>query len=172
MPEKKFDKTVWIKLLLIFIILADAVFIFVNSSQNAETSAGKSGKLVEIILRLTHPDFDSLTESEKTAIFSELDGKIRSAAHFIEYVPIGFCGTLLLLLCLGLSEKSLICSSGVLVFGAIYAISDEIHQGFTDGRASEVGDVILDSCGCLFGIGLAFAVYLLFRSVFRRNKKE
>ena len=41
-----------------------------------------------------------------------------------------------------------------LLIGIIYAISDEIHQMFSDGRTTTILDVFIDSCGVLFGIGI------------------
>lgn len=48
-------------------------------------------------------------------------------------------------------RKALIFS---LFLTVIYAISDEIHQGFTPNRTPYVGDVILDSFGALLAVGL------------------
>ncbi|CDO03276.1 putative integral membrane protein [Oceanobacillus picturae] len=48
-------------------------------------------------------------------------------------------------------SKALIFS---LFLTVIYAISDEIHQGFTPNRTPYVGDVILDSFGALLAVGL------------------
>lgn len=39
-----------------------------------------------------------------------------------------------------------------LLFAIIYAISDEIHQSFTENRTPLLNDVVLDSIGGMFGI--------------------
>ena len=44
-------------------------------------------------------------------------------------------------------RKLLIC----VLFGILYASSDEFHQSFVGGRSPEVRDVCIDSCGVLFG---------------------
>ena len=43
---------------------------------------------------------------------------------------------------------------GVFVFVIMFAITDEIHQGFTSGRVSSVGDVVLDGFGALIALVL------------------
>jgi VanZ family protein len=39
-----------------------------------------------------------------------------------------------------------------LIVGIIYAISDEIHQGFIPGRAAKITDVMIDTMGVAVGI--------------------
>jgi hypothetical protein len=38
------------------------------------------------------------------------------------------------------------------LIGVLYAVSDEIHQTFVPGRAGQLRDVLIDSCGVLAGI--------------------
>lgn len=38
----------------------------------------------------------------------------------------------------------------------LYAISDEVHQLFVDGRGGQVGDVVLDGFGALVGTGVYY----------------
>ncbi len=39
-----------------------------------------------------------------------------------------------------------------------YAITDEIHQGFVEGRHAAISDVLIDSAGVLIAIAVAHAV--------------
>lgn len=39
-----------------------------------------------------------------------------------------------------------------MLVGVIYAISDEIHQMFSRDRTPAIRNVIIDTCGILFGI--------------------
>ena len=41
------------------------------------------------------------------------------------------------------------------VIGTLYAVSDEIHQLFVEGRSCEVRDMLLDSVGVAAGVLLA-----------------
>ena len=38
------------------------------------------------------------------------------------------------------------------VIGTIYAVSDEVHQLFVEGRSCEVRDMLLDSAGVAAGV--------------------
>ncbi|MBN2366711.1 MAG: VanZ family protein [Calditrichaeota bacterium] len=45
-----------------------------------------------------------------------------------------------------------------IVFGSLYALSDEIHQYFVPGRLMSYGDFVADTMGILVGV-LAFKYY-------------
>lgn len=45
----------------------------------------------------------------------------------------------------------------------IYAVSDELHQGFVDGRTPKVMDVVIDTAGGLAGAGFVLLIWLIFR---------
>ena len=38
------------------------------------------------------------------------------------------------------------------VIGTVYAVSDEVHQLFVEGRSCEVRDMLLDSAGVAAGV--------------------
>ena len=78
-----------------------------------------------------------------------LEPIIRKIAHFSEY---GLGGILFL----GFFETFEMSNKKKLIFavilGIIYAISDEIHQLFVDGRTGKITDVWIDSLGLVTGI--------------------
>ena len=45
-----------------------------------------------------------------------------------------------------------------MLFGCLYATSDEFHQKFSNGRTASSKDVCIDTLGVLFGIGLYMLV--------------
>jgi VanZ family protein len=49
------------------------------------------------------------------------------------------------------------------VAGGLYALSDEVHQGFVPGRAPEFGDWVADAAGVLAGLA-AFQLWRRLRS--------
>ena len=167
----KFDAKTILTVISILFILADMIFIFDNSSQTADESNNESGKVIVILMRIFRPDYDSLSESEQIEAIASAQNVIRTAAHFIEYVPIGFFGVLIVLLHTGERKKKLLYSACVLGGGIVYALSDEIHQLFTDGRAFQLEDICIDSLGCLTGI---LAIFLIFRicSAIKNRKKK
>ena len=42
-----------------------------------------------------------------------------------------------------------------IIFGMMYAASDELHQKFVDGRSAEIRDVCIDTLGVVFGVIIA-----------------
>ena len=51
----------------------------------------------------------------------------------------------------------------------VYAISDEVHQIFVDGRGAAVTDVMIDSGGAAIGASIAYVVIM--RAIKKRLKK-
>ncbi len=54
----------------------------------------------------------------------------------------------------------------------IYAATDELHQGFVDGRSPKVMDVIIDTIGGLAGAGVIIVLWIIFRRKNERVGKE
>ena len=123
-------------------------FIFCMSLNNAEESKALSDSLAQRLINFLGINIPKVI--------------LRKGAHFVEFAGLGFC------LC-----NALYASFGhrltpvfALVGTVIYAISDEVHQIFSEGRACQITDVLIDSAGALSGIVIAFLVY----KIIRRNK--
>jgi len=74
-------------------------------------------------------------------------------AHFTLYLVLGA------LLCRAISTLQTTSRIRMLlpmVAGALYAISDEVHQHFVPGRQADIMDLIVDCAGLAAGILLAF----------------
>lgn len=87
---------------------------------------------------------------------------VRKSAHFIAYMILA----LILMNILRLRRQTLLRSvvmAGLL--SILFAASDEFHQLFVEGRGGQISDVVLDSMGAFFGIGL---YSILFRNKFRK----
>ena len=76
---------------------------------------------------------------------------VRKAAHFSEFAVLGF---FLLGHFRALALKTALHRpmAGAAVAGFLYAVSDELHQGFVSGRSPGLLDVGIDSAGVIFGI--------------------
>lgn len=88
------------------------------------------------------------------------DDKLRFFAHMGEFMTLGALSAFLLY---SFKKGGLpVLSSTLLaaVFGMLYALSDEVHQIFVDGRSFEWCDVGIDSLGCVIGIAAALTIYL------------
>jgi len=145
-----------INLLRVFLFSLAALWmlmIFLMSAQNATQSSNASGSVIESTLNIVDPDFKEKPQAEKSEIIASYQKFVRKSAHFASY------GVLAILLILPIRTYnirdihsfiiSLLCS-------ALYATSDEIHQLFVPGRSGEVLDVLIDTCGALFGLGVFF----------------
>ena len=128
----------------ILIIIVCAI-IFSFSSQNSEKSSSTSGGIVSKIVNFIVKDGDKV---KKESITNTVTFWVRKMAHFSIYTLLGiflmneantFNAT---------NKKRLIVC---LIFGILYAASDEFHQRFVSGRSAEIRDVLIDSSGVLFG---------------------
>lgn len=122
----------------IILMLLWMFLIFLMSSFNATDSANQSNFIVNII--------SNILNIENVRLLSLI---IRKVAHFTEYLILG---TLVINMFTKNNAKKTYLLSILLCI--IYAISDEIHQIFTPGRACQIKDILIDSVGSITGIYL------------------
>ena len=154
-----------LRLLFLCLSVALAVTIFLFSAEPATESADRSTGLAEIVLSLCFPAWNELPQGEQEALLAETDHLLRKTAHFCVYAALG---ALLCLTSLGFWAKRYVHALRSLIIGALYAISDEVHQAFVPGRGPGIGDVILDSIGVLVGI---LAILLLAKIIIKRKNR-
>ncbi len=145
-------------------VLAVMIMIFCFSGQTAQKSNGSSGVIVNWIYVLFYPDFEKLSPSEKFRIAKIVSFLVRKSAHLAEYALLGFA---LFAHVYALCSRVKIKMPRLLSFGigALYAVSDELHQTFVSGRSGQFSDVLLDSAGVLIGV-------LLLWWILRRRRKR
>lgn len=149
-------------LFVFFLIITLAVMaaIFFFSSQNASSSSHTSGRVVRIVLSIFVRGFDEMTVEEQDVLVSQYGHIVRKCAHFTEFAALGFSFTTLL--SFGKMKNRNIVS---LIFGILYAILDEMHQLFSDGRACSLRDVAIDTSGFLSGLIISTLIlYVIERS--------
>ena len=141
---------------IIFAVLTIATFItiFIFSSQNGEKSGSTSRGFTKKIIEILQLD-KNLSEDEKENLIENSQFIIRKLAHFTIYTIAGiniygFVNTF------DMKKKNKILVT--LLVGIVYAISDEIHQMFSGDRTPAVRDVIIDSCGVLFGVEIILLI--------------
>lgn len=149
---------------IIFFILTIATFvtIFIFSSQNGEDSGNLSRNVAEVIINIL-PFSKNLDEIQRKIIIENSQFIIRKLAHFSIYTIVGintmgFIDTYNKLK----SKKKFVIA---LLVGIMYAIIDEFHQMFSEGRTPAIMDVMIDSCGVAFGI----LIYILILKIITRN---
>lgn len=151
---------------IIFAVLTIVTFviIFIFSSQNGDESGSTSRGFTKKIIEILQLD-KNLSEDEKENLIENSQFIIRKLAHFTIYTIAGmniygFVNTF------DMKKKNKILVT--LLVGIIYAISDEIHQMFSGDRTPAIRDVVIDSCGVLFGICMFLAINKIIK--IRKNK--
>ena len=137
---------------LLFAILATAVIIFLFSCQDGIQSGKTSSRVIQFILNIFYPEYDSL-----------------NAAHFTEYAILGFftCSFLRYRDC----RKSLSWLIAWLL-GTLYAVTDEMHQYIMGTRTGSIRDVCIDSSGVAFGAIAALLIVALHRRRYARRHRR
>lgn len=92
---------------------------------------------------------------------------LRKSAHFLVYLVLG----ILLLHTIYLFLKKLKVSSLIaVIFGFLFALSDEFHQTFIPGRSGELRDVLIDTVGIFFGVFIYVLMFLQLKHMFLKYK--
>lgn len=123
------------------------LFIFSNSLQDADTSGARSGRLLLLI--------NGLLEGSGL-VLSEF--VLRKLAHFGEFMALGLslfftCGSRMDSHGGGTAAVAIVC-------GFFSACTDEFLQLFSEGRASRLLDVGIDTAGCSAGVLAACVLYI------------
>lgn len=124
--------------------------IFYFSSRTAAESSSQSTSVI-----------DWLTKLFGSNVFT--DFIVRKSAHFLEYT--GLC---LLLNWALLFSKGKPLPAAALPVASLYAVTDEIHQLFVEGRSCEVNDWAIDTAGAILGIGVFYVTLLIVRFIMKR----
>ena len=134
------------------LVLLTMIIIFNFSSQTSTQSEEVSdGVIVEIL--------DIFMEKEEITpvVVQKFQIPIRKLAHFGIYMLLGFC--LLNAYYNSTSLKSWLNFTLSCISGAAYAVFDELHQRFSEGRGPSVIDVLIDTGGAVIG-ALLFALFI------------
>lgn len=125
------------------------IVIFSFSLQNGEESSRLSGGIVAWIVEVIFPaDFPYVEQMETI---------VRKGAHFTEYFILGIFASLTVR-----ETKSTRPVLTAWIIGTLVACCDETIQLFSDGRAGQVTDVMLDSSGVLCGCAMLYILYKKF----------
>ena len=126
------------------LVIACMITIFMLSAQPAVKSSEASGSCIQWIY-----DLFGISLSQHF---------VRKTAHALE-----FCG-LCLLFNLAFGATTLKFKPFIsFILTVLYAVSDEIHQIFVDGRACMFKDVLIDSGGAAVCIIVLSIVYLIYK---------
>ncbi len=129
-------------LLILVIVISSIIFGF--SAQDGETSGGISKGVITIIA-----DVFNLNGDTRNIFIEKGEGVIRKLAHFGIYTLLGLA-SMGFIATFNLKRKNQILIT--IVWGFLYASTDELHQMFINGRNASFLDVLLDTSGVIFGI--------------------
>ena len=126
--------------------------IFGFSAQTGEESGGLSGLISRPVTAVIEALFGA---ADYEALYLQVDGAVRMAAHFTEYAILG-----------ALLQAAVAAWGGRGVWlswlaGVAYAVLDEWHQSYSPGRACDWMDMEIDALGVLCGV--MTAVWLMKR---------
>lgn len=137
------------RILLCVLTLSLIVFIFSNSIQTASVSSVSSGRVMNFLNSIC-------TTLNLNFVFTQ--EIVRTLAHFCEFGLLGVLSQLTFISFFGTKAKALISS---VVASVSTALVDECIQLFSDGRAFQLSDLVIDFAGSLLGIVGVFLIALL-----------
>jgi len=137
----------------VILLILHCGLIFFLAAQDGESSTAISHGVVGTVAEATQNNTEDMTVRQ----MNRADFIVRKAAHFVLFMVLGVYACLSADV-VNIKRKKLI----ALLFCIVYAMSDELHQLFSDGRSGQVTDVIIDFCGSFLGVMLtAFVTKLI-----------
>ncbi len=149
-------------LIVLFIITGFYIaFIWLHSAMNADASGGESLYVLKLLNDFLR--FIGLSAQMTT------DHIVRKSAHFCEFALLGclcmWCSFLF-------NRKKVI--TGIMPCGffcLFVAVTDEYIQLFSEGRSSEVKDVLLDFIGSICGVVFFIIIILIILLIKKRKRR-
>lgn len=129
--------------------------IFYFSSRTATESSAQSDSILEIIFKI----FGKNTATEFM---------IRKGAHFLEFAGLSFLFSIAFYQQFGKIKFILpVCCT------SLYAVTDEVHQLFVEGRACKIFDWAVDTTGGLFGFLIFIILFTVITKIigYKKSKK-
>lgn len=139
------------RIIFFILIIINCLTIFFFSHQPGDESGLQSNFIVEIVAKI-------LPNVEKET----LSFVVRKTAHFSIYAMLGILTMNFTNTTSNKIVKNTIIS---LIFCFIYAITDEFHQLFIQGRSGELKDVLIDTSGALTGILMVIIISKIYRKI-------
>ncbi len=163
MSKVNYKKIIYISVSIILLILW-MLIVFFLSAEVADVSDRTSGNTIRWLITLFNKN---ITKAKLEELVILLQPITRKLAHFILYV---LGGMLIYNLTIQFKEKVVYTKTLSILFGAMYAVTDEIHQLLVPGRCGELRDVIIDSSGVTVGVLFVYLGVKFLEIIKMRNK--
>ena len=159
-------KSAFVVFLILTVLWMAVIYGF--SGSDGEKSKSQSREISEKIALTIEPDYEIPERLIKGEFMTNVITAVRKSAHLIVFTVLGalsYCTAGTIVLKSGGVFKPALFS---VPFSILYAVSDEIHQRFVEGRFGTVRDVCIDSAGVLIGT----SAMILFVTIARRVKRK
>lgn len=148
------------RIILLTLTAALVVFIFSNSVKDANASSASSGRVTAFINSILFALRLDLTLT---------DGIVRTLAHFCEFALLGVMMTLTVASFISVKYAALI---RAITYSFFVAFIDECLQIFSDGRAFQFSDLMVDIAGAVSGAALVYLlIYLIYKHKIKVSEK-
>ena len=138
------------KILLWVAVIGMSIIIFCFSAKPSQESAEMSKKIAGKAANIVENKI-TLKENKRIDFFENIHYFVRKSAHFLEFAILS---VLTFYLAKGYRLSLKICIIVALSYCIVFAIGDEIHQLFVEGREGRVTDVLIDFFGSSVGVGV------------------
>ena len=164
---------VTLAIILAVAVLINMAIIYFFSEESMEDSGTRSTGIVEKLMHLLHPNYDSLDWDTQMDIMASTHRLVRKLAHFAEFGLLGFLSAWLVAYVNRRKKWIRAWLEWLIptVFCLLYAISDEVHQIFSN-RGASAKDVVIDFAGAVTGILLLRAILGIVRAAKRRRERR
>lgn len=152
--QKQNKNIKYIKILSFLLILLWMLCVYALSNQSSINSSKQSGHVIQIIINIL-PNTKFLTQVEKIKLITSMQHVIRKLAYFMLYTIGGISILNYAVFCDKIKKKV----AFSIILGALYCVTDEIHQLFIPGRSCEIKDMLIDSSGVIFGMLIVLAIF-------------
>lgn len=129
----------------ILVVLWMLLIFYFSSKTASDLEGSKSVALKWVVELVNGSKFNTYSPEKQNEILSHFSFYVSKTAHFLEYGILCFFCYLMLFYLKKYHLRYIIS----LIICSAYAITDEIHQIFSDGRTPRVQDVMIDFMGAL-----------------------
>lgn len=158
-----------IRQFLLLMIVAWMFVIFGFSSEDGEQSQSLSDKITYRVVQTLYPKYEQYEKAKQEKIWNDTSYAVRKTGHFGEYAVLGLLIATLMLTFSKVRNNMKLCMAAE-GFCAVYAMTDEIHQGFVAGRSPKIFDVFIDSLGAGCGIATAVVVCIIIMRIVKSKE--
>lgn len=163
---------IWIvRALLIILIAINLFMIFKFSSEDGNTSSGRSDQIADNIANVIVDDYENMEETEQAEVRHKIGLPIRKIAHMTEYASLSL---LVCALLYSFGTKVSIYTIVPVVLSFFVALFDELgNQTKVEGRVGTISDVLcFDTPGAIIGMAVMTASIFLFTYLWNKRKER